>query len=121
MRKLKFFILLFLFSPFLFGFTLTWENPTTNSNGTPVTDLATIRVYQSPISGAYSDPLAEIPADVPGATQSYTGTNPESGRLYWVVRACDTAGNCSGPSSEASFDFLDKTAPGAPGGLRVTE
>lgn len=72
------------------------------------------------ISGAYSDPLAEIPALGPGVTQSYTGPNPERGRLFWVVRACDGSGNCSAPSNEASHDFLDVKAPAAPGNLTIT-
>jgi hypothetical protein len=116
MRRLA---LLLLLTPLFAGFTLTWENPAVNEDGSPIDDLATIRVYQSPVSGAYGDPLAEIAADGPGLTQSYAGANPERGRLFWVVRACDSSGNCSAPSNEASHDFLDVKAPAAPAGLSV--
>ena len=104
----------------LSGFTLTWENPTTNSNGTPITDLAEVQVYQSTTPGVYgTTPLGTVSTNVPGATVSYTGTNPERGTFYWVVKACDSSGNCSLPSNEATKTFLDQTAPDAAGNLRV--
>jgi hypothetical protein len=116
MRKLLW--LLLLVSPLTFGFTLTWDEP-----AVPTCDLAGFEVYQSSVSGAYtSPPIADIPAasacgNITGIT--YTGTNPNSGTVYWVVKAYDSSHNLSAPSNEATKTFFDVTPPAAPSNLQV--
>jgi hypothetical protein len=111
--------LLLLVSPLTFGFTLKWDMPAVSS-----CDLAEFEVYQSSVSGSYgTTPLARVPATnaCGGLTDvSYTGVNPNSGTRYWVVKACDASANCSAPSAEVSYSFLDVTAPGAPTNPRAT-
>lgn len=72
--------------------TLTWTNPTTNEDGTPCTDLATIELGAGATSGSYS-----LIRNV-GLTES-TEVTPPSSRFY-AVRAVDLAGNRSAWSNE---------------------
>lgn len=79
--------------------TLIWDAPTTNMDGTPITDLAGFKVYFGSTPGVY-----EIPVDA-GVETTYTviGFNP--GTYYFAVTAYDTAGNESGYSNEGSKDI----------------
>ena len=75
---------------------LQWDAPTTNADGTPLTDLAGYRVYCSSIQGDYS---GVTPIDV-GNTTSITFNNLADGTDYCVVTAYDVSGNESGYSNE---------------------
>jgi hypothetical protein len=66
--------------------TITWTNPTTQSDGTTLDDFAGIRIYRD---GNFLVELARTPADT-GSADSYVD-NPPSGFLYsYEVAAIDS-------------------------------
>ena len=79
--------------------TLAWEEPTTNIDGTPLTDLEGYRVYFGPGSGNY-----RYKNDVGTATTCTIGGLTPG---YWcfVVTAYDTAGNESDYSNEVCVEI----------------
>ena len=86
----------------------TWTAPTTNTDGSLLTDLASYRLYyatgSSPCPGSSSVQVAS-PTSSPGPslTMSYRLTGLTSGMLYNVaVSAVDATGNQSSCSSIAS-------------------
>jgi len=107
-RNLLFFYILFtmifsLNSPAAFSgtATLSWDAPTTNADGTLLTDLAGYKVYYGNFSGNYSQNM-----NVDNVT-TYTVNNLTDGLTYYfAVTAYDTSGNESGYSNE-----LSKTLP----------
>ncbi len=75
--------------------TLTWDPPTTNADGTPLTDLAGYKVYYGTESGNYSQSI-----DV-GNVTTYTVSGLTNGQTYYfAVTAYDTSGNESDYSNE---------------------
>jgi hypothetical protein len=76
--------------------TLTWLPPTTNTDGSPLTNLAGYKVYWGPSQGNYpnSTTLAN-----PGLT-SYVVTNLSPGTYFFVATAYNTAG------AESSFSGI---------------
>jgi len=81
--------------------TLAWDAPTTNADGTPLTDLAGYMVYYGNSPGNYSQNM-----NVDNVT-TYTVNNLTDGLTYYfAVTAYDTSGNESGYSNE-----LSKTLP----------
>ena len=89
--------------------TMMWQAPTTNEDGSPLTDLAGYQVYSGMASGQYGAPI-----DVKNVT-SYKFTFPDDGkRHYAVVTAYDTSGNESKFSNEIFVDVPDKVKPSAP-------
>ena len=88
--------------------TLTWDASTTNSDGTPLTDLAGYKIYYGTISGEY-----QLYKDVKNVTE-YPISLPDNGRTYYfVVTAYDTSNNESIYSDEADpITTPDKTSPG---------
>jgi hypothetical protein len=77
---------------------LSWTAPTTNKNGTPLTDLAGCKLYYGPVGGTYG------PAIDVGNTITYTITGLTAGQEYVsVVRAYDTSQNQSDPSNHVQF------------------
>src|SRR6267143_973045 len=93
----------------------SWIAPTTNTDGTPLTDLVAFRVYfgtsASPCpNGTFSQVTAPISSPPPNQTVSVRLTNLTSGTLYNVsAAAIDTNGNqspCSvAASATAQVDF----------------
>jgi|CXWL01.1.fsa_nt_gi hypothetical protein len=80
------------------GAILTWDAPTTNADGTSLTDLAGYRAY-------HRDPNNQVvQADV-GAGTTYTFKNLPVGLSKFHITAYDTAGNESVPSTEVSKAF----------------
>src|SRR5262245_35000346 len=86
----------------------TWTAPTTNTDGTPLTDLASYRLFYgpstSPCPGSASVQVA-APTSSPGPNQtmSYTLTGLTAGALYYVAAtAVDSLGLQSACSSVAS-------------------
>ena len=110
-RNLLFFYILFtmifsLNSPAAFSgtATLSWDAPTTNADGTPLTDLAGYKVYFGNFSGNYSQ---NMNVDNVDNVTTYTVNNLTDGLTYYfAVTAYDTSGNESGYSNE-----LSKTLP----------
>ncbi|GGR94488.1 MULTISPECIES: PA14 domain-containing protein [Streptomyces] len=81
-------------------------------------DLAGYRVYRRP-SGS---PFKAVPLAATTGT-SYTDTTlPVTGEsFYYEVRAYDKAGNESAGTADKPVTTADRTAPGAPSGLEVTD
>ena len=75
--------------------TLAWKAPTTNADGTPLTNLAGYKIHYGTVSGSYTTTL------VIGNVTSYTIALPP-GTYYFTVTAFDTLGSESGYSAEAS-------------------
>ena len=94
--------------------TLEWDAPTTNADGSELTDLAGYRIYRSTTSGDYpSDPLQEI---TDTSNVSFSLPNHPAGIFFYVVTAIDADGNESERSNEVSYNI----APGSPTNLRIT-
>ena len=88
---------------------ISWTAPTTNMDGTPLTDLIGYKIYCGSATGNYT-----IIKDVSNVTQ-YLLTNlfTAGGVYYCVVTAYDTFGNESGYSNEVNFNYK-LTSPKAP-------
>lgn len=92
---------------------LAWDPPTTNEDGTPLTDLAGYRIYASdePIDdGAIPRTLtllADVRHNVLTTEVTYTPAM-RTGRMYVRATAYDLEGNESKYSNEVSriYDFL---------------
>ena len=82
--------------------TLTWTPPTTNTDGSPLTNLAGYRVRWGPAPGNYTN---TVTLNNPGLA-SYVVTNLVPGTHYFVV----TAVNSSGVESRLS-NVASKTMP----------
>ncbi|MCM0082099.1 fibronectin type III domain-containing protein [Geomonas sp. Red32] len=77
--------------------TLNWSAPTTNTNGSTLTDLAGYKVYLGSASHSYQQKI-----DV-GKVTSYAASNLTAGSTYYfAVTAYDTAGNESSYSNEVT-------------------
>jgi len=88
--------------------TLSWDPPTTNEDGSPLTDLAGYKIYYGTTSGNYTNSI-----DV-GNVTTYTVVNLTEGVTYFfVVSAYDTLGNESDYSNEVSkkIESEDTTPP----------
>lgn len=78
--------------------TVNWVAPTTNADGTPLTDLAGFRVLIGTTSGVYSQTVT-IPST---STLTYTVTGLPANTYYAVAKAYDTSNIESSPSVEVS-------------------
>jgi len=76
---------------------MSWDPPTTNTDGTPLTDLAGYKVYFGITSQNYSHTM-----DVGNVTVYTVGNLTEGLVYYFAVTAYDTSGNESEYSNEAS-------------------
>ena len=94
--------------------TLLWTAPTTNEDGSPLTDLAGYRVYQGTGCDATYPQVYDI--NDPTAV-SYVVNNLADGTYCFVATAYDTAGNESVESNVASKTVV--TAPAPPTALTV--
>jgi len=75
--------------------TLSWDAPTTNLDGTPLTDLAGYKVYYGRTSSNYSNSVA-----IPSGTLVHI-SDLDLGEWCFSVTAYDTAFNESGFSAAA--------------------
>lgn len=75
---------------------LAWDAPTTNIDGSKVTDLAGFKVYHGLSSGNYDDVV-----DV-GNVLTYLMEGLKDGTHYFTVTAYDTSGNESLHSNEVN-------------------
>lgn len=78
--------------------TLSWDAPTQNADGTPLTDLAGYRVYYGKTLGDYS---SSITINNPGVVTAVVD-NLSEGTWFFVVTARDLSGNESEESNVAS-------------------
>jgi hypothetical protein len=74
--------------------TLTWDAPTTNADGTPLTDLAGYKVYYGTTSGNYTDVI-----DV-GNVITYKVEDLQPGTDYFAVTVYNNSRNEGGYSNE---------------------
>jgi hypothetical protein len=91
--------------------TLSWVAPTTNEDGTPLTDLAGYKIYYGTTSGTYTKNL-----DV-GNVNTFSMTGLQTGTYYFVATAYNTAKLESGYSNEVSKNITNK--PSAPSGCSI--
>lgn len=80
---------------------LTWDAPTSNTDGSPATDVAGYKIYYGTVSGTYTASI-----DVGNSTSiqmaTLSASVPVPGLYYIAVTAYDTAGNESVYSNEIS-------------------
>jgi hypothetical protein len=87
---------------------VSWTAPTTNANGSPLTDLAGYRVYMGTSSPAcpgssYHAVASSDPSPAPNQTVRATITGLNAGTTYWVrITGVDSSGNQSGCTAAAS-------------------
>jgi hypothetical protein len=74
--------------------TLSWIAPTTNEDGTPLTDLAGYKIYYGTSPGSYNNHITVH------NTTSYTISNLAPDMYYFTIVAYDTSGNESNYSNE---------------------
>jgi hypothetical protein len=77
--------------------TLTWTRPTTNEDGSELTDLAGFHVYYGQLAGDWSTKL-----DVPGASSSVEIQDLRTGTWYFAITSYNTGGIESVPSGVVS-------------------
>ena len=110
--------------PLITGFKLSYDEPVTNEDGTPLTDFVSVQIFQSQTSGVYgSIPIAEFPASNPQGGNQMTQTLPDRppGTYFLISKSCDSSNNCSLiPSNETTITFFDLTAPAAPSNFSAT-
>lgn len=88
--------------------TLSWDPPTTNVDGTPLTDLSGYKIYYGTSSGNYSQ------SSDAGNSTSYQVNNLSGGATYYfVVTAYNSTGIESSFSNEVSttIQSVDTTPP----------
>ena len=90
--------------------TLTWNAPTTNIDGSPLTDLAGYKVYHSQASGVYTDTDSKDVGNVTSINIQNTIGNLK-GNWCFVVTAYDIALNESDYSNEVCATFSKKASP----------
>ena len=76
--------------------TLTWDAPSTLTDGTPLTGPLVYKLYYGTAPGQYTT-VVEV-----GSATSYTVQNLAAGSYYFVVTACDILGYESVYSNEVS-------------------
>jgi hypothetical protein len=118
MRKLFLFVILsmLIFPGISFAVHAEWNPPTTNVDGSPLTDLGGFNVYEVTGSRTKVNSTLILPSVCTGSPSVCSWTFPggvvTEGDKF-VVTAVDTGGNESGDSNQATAVF----APSAPGGL----
>ena len=93
--------------------TASWTAPTTNEDGSPLTDLAGYRLYRcstTPCTRTTGTLLGTVTAP----TTSFS--IPHGSQGFLTVTALDRSGNESVENGTAPFDVL---APGVPSSLEV--
>jgi hypothetical protein len=81
--------------------TLTWDAPTTNTNGSPLSDLAGYYVYV----GSSPDTLTQLTTLADAQAITYVIDGLASGTWYFAVQAYDSSGNRSALSNIESKTF----------------
>lgn len=102
------FLVIFLYAPVLFAcgnpVTLSWIPPSTNSDGSPLTDINGYEVYYGNISGNYTQVINA------GKDTAYQICDLTEGLTYYfAVTAYDTSGNESIYSYEVSKTIVSST------------
>lgn len=95
---------------------LVWDAPTTNTDGSPLTDLGGYKVYCGDSSGNYTI-VKDIGLPLENRYQLDQILTEEK-TYYCVMTAYDAAGNESDYSNEVSFPFVINL-PNAPQNVRT--
>src|SRR5262249_5279996 len=91
--------------------SISWTSPTTNADGTPLTDLSSYRIYAGSCPGALLTTVSSpTPTPAPGQAVTTRILGLVAGTTYVVrITAVDSSGNesaCSGSvSGVAQLDF----------------
>jgi hypothetical protein len=88
---------------------LAWDPPTTNTDGTPLGDLAGYKIYYSQSSGNYSTTV-----DVGNVTSHLLDGLEEGKTYYFAATAYDASGNESDFSNEVSATIPPPQMPSGP-------
>jgi len=80
--------------------TLTWEAPTSNTNGSALTDLSGYRIYYGPSRSDLSQSVQITSIGI----QTYVIENLEPGTWYFAIRALTSTG-----TESALSDIVPKT------------
>jgi hypothetical protein len=83
------------------SYTLSWNPPTENEDGTPLTDLAGYRIYYGSAAGEYN---VDIALDSAGIT-SYVIDNLSPGTYFLVMTSINSRGVESKYTPEISFEL----------------
>src|SRR3972149_418317 len=89
--------------------TLMWEAPTTNIDGSPLTDLSGYKVYWGAVSGTYTG-VKDV-GNVVTVNIAQTMAVTPKGNYCFVVTAYDVALNESDYSNEVCATFSKKASP----------
>jgi hypothetical protein len=92
--------------------TLSWDAPTTNDDGTPLTDLAGYKIYYGTASGTYTKSV-----DAGNVTTFSVKPIQPDGTYYFVATAYNKAKIESGYSNEVSKVVI--TGPSNPANTKV--
>ena len=92
--------------------TLSWTAPTTNIDGSPLTNLAGYKIYYSTTSGAYTNAKSKDVGNVL-TTSIANVTGSTTTVYYFVATAYTTSGNEGGFSNEVRNDV--PLVPAVPG------
>ena len=107
MKKILLIILVLASRVFPGSATVSWDAPTTNQNGTPLTDLSGYKIYYGQNSGNY-----DLQAWVGNVTSFRLSGLEEDKQYFFAVTAMDFSGNESGFSNEVSTTIKQDTTGG---------
>src|SRR3972149_4719257 len=91
---------------------LTWDAPTTNVDGSPLTDLKSFKIYYSQASGVYTDTDSKDVGNVTTINIQQT-FGQLKGTYYFVATAIDDSLNESPFSNEVSANLRKQSSPPA--------
>lgn len=100
---------------------LSWTAPTTNEDGTPLTDLAGYNVYAGKVSRGQQEvvllTIYPVKEEVNGIATTYTVKGLSDGTWYFSVTAYNSKGTESAYSNEVNKVIIN--APSKPTGCTV--
>ncbi len=88
-----------------------WDAPTTNADGSPLTDLAGYKVYTCAKSVGQTNCNLATGTKIADVTAPATTSPIPQGQGYAFVTAVDTSGNESAPSNVVFFDLVGPNSP----------
>jgi fibronectin type 3 domain-containing protein len=87
--------------------TLTWTNPTTRTDGSTLSNLASVKVYRASTAAGLA--TAPVLATVPAPATSYVDATAPAGTWHYAITAVDANGLESAKTASVSA-----TVPVAP-------
>ena len=121
MKVLRSLLLLLSLAPLIAGaatvgdVTLTWDLPTANTDGSPLTDLAGCNIYRSSTPNIATFADGGRPTDSTGPTvKSFTVRGLAPGTYYFALTCYSSANRESGLSNVVSTTIATVTVPRPP-------